>query len=216
MKNRVNFLAKFIYESELLDNRCCSYDTIKSEIEQNKKEGHVGAILYLEQRANERNIPLTEFDIKKTHELIFKESEIWLNKTNKGWGGNYRQGKVLIGELEGIASEKIPNKMDELIKVLNKNQVLFRCSNKKISSLETRIELVSNFHYHFGLINPFYNCNGRVNRGLLFYLLNYFRIPPFFISHIERAEYFGVFVSKDPQLLYEFFLKKINEQKEPA
>ncbi|MCX8016040.1 MAG: Fic family protein [Patescibacteria group bacterium] len=215
MKNRVDFLAKFIYESELLDNRCCSYNTIKSEIEQNKKDGHVGAILYLEKRTNEKDIPLTEFDIKKTHELIFKESEIWLNKTNEGWAGNYRQGKVLIGELGGVSPEIIPKKMDELIKVLNKHQILFRCKNKKISSLDTKIEFISSFHYHFGLINPFYNCNCRVNRALLFYLINYFQIQPFFVSHTEKADYFGAFISKDPQLLYEFFLKKINEQKEP-
>ncbi|MGB9848111.1 MAG: Fic family protein [Patescibacteria group bacterium] len=218
MIDRIDFLAKFINESELIDNRCSSYAVIKEEIEKNKKDGHVGAILYLEKRADEKEIFITEEDIKKTHELIFRESEIWSNKNHPEWAGKYREGAPLIGELGGISPEKIPRKMEELIKVLNKCQMLFLYQKKRKceNNFENKVELISNFHYHFGIVNPFYNCNGRVNRALLFYLLKYFYLPPFVITYNEKPEYLGAFIAQDPQLLYELFLKKINQQKEPA
>jgi len=208
MKNRIEFLAKFIYESELLSNHCPNYQIIKEGLERNNNNGHIGTILYLEKRAKEKENPLSEFDIKKAHELIFKGSSDWQNKfLPEEAVGNYRKNDFIIGELNyeliGIPAHLIPQQMKNLIRTINKYQFEFFCYNKKIP-----LEIISDFHYHFLIISPFHIGNGRLNRTLFFYLMKYFEKEPFLIQNKDKEQYFSAFITKSPEALYEYFFKK--------
>ncbi len=209
-KERIEFLSRFIYESGLLDNRERPLNVIEKEIGAEKQTGHVGAVLYLEKRAEEKETLLTEEDIKKVHALIFEETESWIKKINPNVkGGEYRKGEICFGEIGfPYPASLVPEKMHKLIAVLNKHQKLFL--NKKGFDA---LELISDFHFYFFFINPFFICNGRVNRALLFYLLKYFGKKLFIIFDKEKGDYFAPFISEHPSptLLHEFFIKKINK-----
>ena len=200
---RSEFLTNFIYESELIEGLNSNKDQIRKDLENNKTTGHVGAIIYLENRAREKEEVLTEDDIKRVHKYIFNESRQWNEKLNPGKGGVYDECKDLFGSLVGAPATLIPEKMKKLLNIVNKHQLLFSKQRETID-----LELISNFHYHFGIISPFATCNGLVNRALLLYLLWYFEKPPFIIPAKEKDEYLMAFRTHNPQALSEYFEKK--------
>jgi len=203
--DRIEFLTNFIYESERIAQLCSNYTQIKESLKNNKQVGHVGAILYLEKRSKEKELVLTEEDVKFVHELIFNEvhCRIKITFSKYGKGGMYEEYRDLLGVLIGAPASLIPQKMENLISTLNKHQSAFIQHKETID-----LEFISNFHYHFALISPFSSCNELVNRALLLYLLWYFEKTPFIIPMKEREEYLMAFQTKNPQALSEYFEKK--------
>jgi len=203
--DRIEFLTNFIYESERIAQLYPNYIEIRESLKNNKQIGHVGAILYLEKRSKEKELVLTEEDVKFVHELIFNEVHYRIKKTfsKYGKGGMYEEHRDLLGVLIGAPASLIPQKMENLISTLNKHQNAFIQHKETIN-----MEFISNFHYHFALISPFSSCNELVNRALLLYLLWYFEKTPFIIPMKEREEYLMAFQTKNPQALSEYFEKK--------
>jgi len=200
---RSEFLTNFIYESELIEGLNSNKDQIRKDLENNKTTGHVGAIIYLENKAGRKKEFIIEDDIKFVHKLIFNEVGYWNRKLNPDKGGVYDECKDLFGSLVGAPATLIPEKMKKLLNIVNKHQLLFSKQRETID-----LELISNFHYHFGIISPFATCNGLVNRALLLYLLWYFEKPPFIIPAKEKDEYLMAFRTHNPQALSEYFEKK--------
>ena len=203
--DRIEFLTNFIYESERIAQLYPNYIEIRESLKNNKQIGHVGAILYLEKRSKEKELVLTEEDVKIVHELIFNEvhRRIKMTFSESERGGMYEEHKNLLGVLIGTPASLIPQKMEKLISVLNKHQNAFIQRKQMVD-----LEFISNFHYHFALISPFSSCNELVNRALLLYLLWYFEKTPFIIPMKEREEYLMAFQTKNPQALSEYFEKK--------
>jgi Fic family protein len=208
MMDKLEFLARFIYESELIEGIATDLKQIKKEVAEQKDTGHVGAILYAEKRAGEKEKFLTEDDIKLIQKLIIEEHL----KKNPFYQrflkdiGEYRKINVSIGGRMGALPETIPKKMEKLVVAMNQCQRNFFLKRKELN-----LDVIAEFHYEFEMIHPFVDGNGRTGRILVFYLLLYFNKKPFIFYNSEKTEYFISFKIGDPECLKEYFIKKINE-----
>jgi Fic family protein len=211
MMDKLEFLARFIYESELIEGIATDLKQIEKEVAEQKDTGHVGALLYAEKRAGEKEKFLTEDDIKLIQKLIIEEHL----KKNPFYQrflkdiGEYRKVNVSIGGRMGALPETIPKKMEKLVVAMNQCQRNFFLKRKELN-----LDVIAEFHYEFEMIHPFVDGNGRTGRILVFYLLLYFNKKPFIFYNSEKTEYFISFKISDPECLKEYFIKKINELNE--
>ena len=168
---RIELLTEFILQSDLIEGIIDNRAFLEEEIIVCKKDEHVGAMLYLESLAENKNYFLSESDIKKTQGWITKEQgekRIDL-KIEPKYIGNYRDIMIRVGyTIKRTKPEEIPTKMYELISRVNRWQ-----RHKLNLTAHQNIAAIADFYFDFETIHPFVDGNGRTGRAIVFYLMHH-------------------------------------------
>ncbi len=216
---RLEFLANFIFESDLIESIEDDKSAIKECLKKENSDGHVGAILFLEKLATDKKHLLTEGDIKFIHKLILEEQ---IQKTEKQIpknhllfplsnedAGNYRRVTVSIGCHYCPPCAEIPEYMRKFVLKTNWHQI-------ELPEKTDVLSLISDLHYEFEFIHPFIDGNGRTGRALVFYLMLYFKLNPFIFTNRDKNLYYFGLQIRNPEFLRDYFKLKTNETKNPS
>ena len=204
---RVELLAEFILQSDLIEFINDSRSLVEEEILAGKKDGHVGAILYLESLAENKNHFLTESDIKKAQGWITEEQgkkRIDLKMESKHIG-NYRDIEIRVEyTVKRAKLEEIPIKMQELISQVNYWQKICKDLTE-----EQSIASIADFYFDFETIHPFADGNGRTGRAIVFYLMRYLGRDPFiFYAEDKYVMHFPALRNQEPLAMRKYFYEK--------
>src|SRR3989344_6000766 len=190
--------AKFVRESNLIENIDIPIENIVKQMTTWKTAGHVGAFYEAHRDACDEK-PLCPQIICGWQKLLIQEQNSACTNTEDLISarhiGQYRDCGVYIQEVvDGAAKVKrscppaktVPNKMKRLIRAINAFQ-----AQKNLPTPPSQNEIVQRiaaFHYWFLIIHPFADGNGRTARLLTWYLLIYFEITPFVFTNADKFE----------------------------
>jgi len=199
----VKFLARFIVESDAIESIKDDPRLVKIQLKENSQEGHVGALLLLENLVHVKERILTEDVVRKIQGLITKEQ----HKKPGGemlpaeWIGKYRTINVRIGGRIAPLPMSVPELMiDWITRVENWQKT---CQQSDVSNLPK----IAKFHFEYELIHPFADGNGRSGRAIVFYLMRYCGLKPFIFSAADRFEtYYCCF--QNPEAMCQYFEKR--------
>lgn len=93
---------------------------------------------------------------------------------------HFRHGEVTFGDLSGLAPEKIPSAIDNLVFFLNHRPEIHP------------VQRASNAHLELVRIHPYGDGNGRTARLVQNVALEQRGLPPAIIDHSERELYLGI------------------------
>ena len=195
----------------MIENIQDNSELLEKELRSRKKDGHVGAILYLEKLAKnikyfltEREI--TESDIKKVQGLITKEQELKSAdlKLRPEWIGKYRNVGVTVGGRLCPHYSEIPGRMEKLVLEIQEWQADW----EKFSEIQN-LAFLADFHYEYERIHPFADGNGRSGRAIILYLMLYMNKEPFvFTSHDKYLFYYPSFSFENSMVMRNYFYRK--------
>ena len=207
----VELLTEFIFESEVIMGIPDDKEEIKNHLlsDYGEFKGHVGAIFYLKQLAEDKNHLLTERDVKKVHKLIMKERlEKWPDlKFNPKAAGKYIEEIIPSDRFVMIDGRILPprnvaEEMKALIAEINVWQKFLKFG------YVYNLKKLADFHYQFGIIRPFIDGNGRTGRAINLYLFYFMDKIPFIFDKEDINLYYSSFFSRDKSLMRQYFLKK--------
>lgn len=164
--------------------------TIKEHLE---AINHEKAIIYLDELVKD-NKPITEWNIKNIHQLIFKE----IDNEN---AGRYRRENVTIKGATHITPDYI--KIPELMEKLNLNYETWNKYHPIIQAALLHGELVK--------IHPFIDGNGRTSRLIMNLDLMNNGYNPVIIKKEDRLEYYDALDKAHTTGNYTDFVKLINK-----
>lgn len=166
----------------------------KSMVEHLETINHREAILFVEELISNKE-PLSEWNIKNIHALIFKE----IDNNN---AGKYRTENVVISGAKHIAPKyyEVGDLMQKLIVEYQNEWGGFH-----------PIIRATLLHGEFVKIHPFIDGNGRASRLLLNFELMKNGYPPIIIKNEERAEYFDVIDLAHTTMNYEPFIELVSK-----
>lgn len=195
------FLANFIIESDAIEGiKNCS-ELLGSQLESGWRDGHVGAMLFLESCAKEKRI-ITENLIRKVQRLITAEQHLKRGggKLGPEFIGQYRQVGMRVNGKSCPAPAFIHALMNSWTAWVARWQ-----KDSPAASLQN-LHQIASFHYHYLIIHPFADGNGRSARALSYYLLRYCGLPPFvFTGRDKHVAYYPCFDKDDPGLMCKYF-----------
>ena len=212
------FLQNYIYndnklEGVVIDRKQLNYiladlnyNGVDSQFFENDREEIVMTLGNLELQ---QYVITTKDDISlkkcgKLHSLLFKYVPY------PDDNGKYRDGTALLkgGNIQPVPYYEINDRINELDKELQ-----FFMSNIENYDIGKYIEQVAYFTYKFIVIHPFRDGNGRVSRAILNWLLSKKNIPPIYIEHNCRKEYYDALskmdLEEDPIPFIMFIEKRI-------
>ncbi|MDO8442969.1 MAG: Fic family protein [bacterium] len=204
--DRIDLFKRFILESDLIENIQDSPKLLEKELRSRKKNGHVGAILYLEKLAQNKTRFLTESDIKKVQGFITKEQELKRAdlKLKPEWIGQYRNVGVTVGGRLCPHYSEIPTRMDKLALEIQEWQNGW----EKFPEIQN-LAFLADFHYEYERIHPFVDGNGRSGRAIILYLMLYMDKEPFvFTNHDKYLFYYPSFSSENSMVMRSYFYRK--------
>lgn len=120
---------------------------------------------------------------KITKEIILQWHKEIFDQTKIGEAGNTRSDRVGIitnDKIEFAAVPKIPKKLNEF----------FRWINKSDSKKDNIVEFAAMAHYKFVSIHPFADGNGRISRLIMNYVLFKYDCSFLLIKNSDRRQYF--------------------------
>jgi len=206
---RIEFFKNFIVESDLIENIRDDAALVEKELRENKKDGHVGAILFLEELAENKKYLLRETDIKRVQQLIIEEQQKkrpGLTTLKKEWIGNYRNVSVRVGDRICPDHQEVPHSMQKLILAINKWQQKWRKTPELLKKL--CIALIADFHYEFEMLHPFVDGNGRTGRAIALYLMLHLDVKPFIFTSHDKFEYYLAFQLRNKEIMRAYFYEK--------
>jgi len=204
--DRIDFFKRFILESDLIENIQDNPELLEKELRSHKEDGHVGAILYLEKLAKQKNLFLTEAAIKKVQGLITKEQgEKRLDlKLKPEWIGQYRNVGVSIGGRLCPHYSEILGRMEKLVLEIQEWQDGW----EKFPEIQN-LAFLADFHYVFENIHPFADGNGRSGRAIILYLMLYMDKEPFvFTNYDKHSLYYTACGTNSSILMRHYFYRK--------
>ncbi|MBI2628099.1 MAG: Fic family protein [Candidatus Niyogibacteria bacterium] len=212
MKQNIELLAEFVFESEKIAGISNDKEEIKRQfLESSKKfSGHVGAIIFLQRLAKNKNRFLTEGDVKRVNELVLKEqAEKWpaVLKFNQKAAGQYideiiPSDRFFMIDRTICSPRQVAGRMRTLISEINEWQ-----ENIQFGYVYN-LHKMADFHYQFGLIRPFIDGNGRTGRALTLYLMFFSDKMPFVFNNEDIYSYYLAFFRRDEELMEQYFFKK--------
>ena len=145
----------------------------------------------------EKDFILTETFLLELHKSLLT----WIEKENL-W--KYRDSQVFISGSE----DKLPSSK-EVVKLMN--NFIQNCNNLEKDTKKI-LKKVSDIHYDFVKIHPFFDWNWRIARLIMnLYLVKYWFLPIIF-PVITRSEYISTLWNwKKSEDFYKYFLWQINE-----
>ncbi len=205
--DRVKLLTEFILQSDLIEFINDNRSLLEEEILAGKKDGHVGAILYLELLAENKNHFLEETDIKKAQGLITEEQgkKDILLKMEPKYIGNYRDVEIRVEyTVKRAKPEEIAPKMRELVSRMQNWQK--SCAE---SAEEHNIASIADLYFDFETIHPFVDGNGRTGRAIVFYLMRYYGCDPFiFYAEDKYVMHFPALRNQERVVMRKYFYEK--------
>ncbi len=209
MKNgrQVEFLTKFIIESDAIENITDNLETVRDELLNGKADGHVGAMLYLISLAQKSATHyLDHADIQLVQRLITSEQhpKPGGERLPKRYRGFYRDCGVIVGGRRCMHQREIPAAMDKLLKKTRLWQ-----EHAGTTEAEKNVEQIADFHYDFLVIHPFADGNGRTGRALAYFLFLCASLKPFIFTAADKySAYYPCFDRKTPELMRKYFLDR--------
>jgi len=206
---RIEFLKNFILESDLIENIRDDAALVEKELRENKKDGHVGAILFLEQLAKNKEHLIRETDIKRVQRLIIEEQSKKrpdLPLLKEEWIGNYRNVSVRVGNRICPDYQEVPSSMQKLVLVMRKWQKKWRKTPELLKNLH--VAIIADFHYEFEMLHPFVDGNGRTGRALVLYFMLYLDVKPFVFTNYDKSEYYLAFQLQNKEIMRTYFYEK--------
>ncbi len=200
------FLARFIFESDAIENIQDDLKLLERQIAEGKKDGHVGAMLLLEVLAKEGRDRLVDKElICQVQGLVTAEQHLKPGgpKLPYEFIGRYRTVGVSVGGRKCPDPKSIPALMNILLNEIRKWQegVRNRISRRNICT-------VADFHFLFEIIHPFADGNGRTGRALVLYLFRYAGIKPFIFTSQDKHETYYLCFEK-PEVMRRYFMEKM-------
>lgn len=203
----VEFLTRFLVESDAIENIQDDPDIVRLQLRNNHKNGHVGALLLLKSYAENKKKILTENLLCKVQGLITAEQHLKQGgpKLEQKLIGRYRQCGVRVGNRRCPNQEFVPRLMGLWIEWVE------RWQNSFPSASLANLHQIAAFHFYYLEIHPFADGNGRSCRALTYYLLQYCGLRPFvFTAHDKHATYYPCFDGNEPSAMYQYFEEKTN------
>lgn len=210
-KAGVDFLVGFISESDAIEGIVDDRELLRREIEEEKVEGHVGAMLALESLAQRKSYMLNEAVVCWVQELIVSEQHLkhsinggLVSQLHPRHAGHYRDVPVYVGGRSGFAVLNIASAMQDLVRAIRMWQD--DCAQY---TREERVKRIADFYFDFEQIHPFTDGNGRTGRAIVYYLLRYADLEPFIFTNADKHEtYYRCF--EEHEVMQEYFLEKSN------
>ncbi len=212
VKMAINNLAEFICESDAIENLTDDPVLVTRQIKQGKKDGHVGAMLLLEQLVQSplnAGGYLTQELICKVQGLITAEQHLKPGgpKLEPEFVGCYRPEGVgvSVGGRRCLNSILVPDAMTKLL-----DQTKLWQDGSRFYEWGYNLNFIADFHFHFLIIHPFADGNGRTSRAMAYYLMRWAGLKPFIFTSKDKYEtYYRCFSNpEDSSLMREYFLKK--------
>ena len=206
-------LAEFICESDAIENIQDDRDLVIEQIETCKKDGHVGAMLMLEELAQSslnQGGHTTDELICKLQGLITAEQHLKPGGPclNPKYIGRYRPEyvSVTVGGRLCLSSSLVPAEMAKLLGGINLWQL-----SSWFQEQDYNIRRIADFHFRFEIIHPFADGNGRTGRALAYYLMQWAGLKPIIFTNNDKLElYYPCFRNPDdPSLMQRYFLIKM-------
>lgn len=202
---RLRFLARFICESDAIENIIDDQSVIERQLRAKKKRGHVGALLLLEDLATKK-VPLTEEIIKRVQRLIVdeqpKKGQRALHPRHRG---RWRDCMVSVGGRLCMKVEHIDLAMRSLVQMINEWQ------HEDIDAIHPRLhhERFARSHFRFLRIHPFVDGNGRTSRAIVYYLYRFIgQTPPLFTADDKHETYYRCFEDDNGRAMIGYFLSR--------
>lgn len=204
-RNIVNFLIGFILESDAIENIKDDPSLLKLQIQERRKNGHVGAMLLLESLARSGKQFISKKLVCRIQNLITSEQHLkGALKLDQEFIGKYRTVPVRVGTKIFPPQRLVPPLMKSMldkIKIWQKN-CLRLPTNERMSK-------IADFHFDFERIHPFVDGNGRTGRALVYYLVRYADMEPFIFTNADKySTYYLCFENKEDMRRY--FFKQAN------
>lgn len=205
-------LAEFICESDAIENIYDEPALVITQIEQRKKDGHVGALLLLESLVQSyvnaggyaTGELLCRIQGMITREQHLKPGGVQLNPK---YVGSYRpEGvQISVGGQVMTSSVLVPPKMSSLLEKIGSWQDSCRFYPENYN-----LNFIADSHHHFETIHLFVDGNGRTGRALAYYMMRWAGLKPFiFTSRDKREKYYPCFQnSSDSSLTRDYFSEK--------
>jgi hypothetical protein len=199
------FLARFIYESDAIEEIRDDIGLLKRQIAEDKKDGYVGAMLLLESLAKEGTDRSVDKELVcRVQGLITAEQHLKPGgpKLPEKLVGEYREVNVAVGGKLCCQPVMVPRVMIDWKRDVNVWQ-----GNVRDFDLRANIQNVADLHFRFETIHPFADGNGRTGRALVWYMLKYAGIRPFiFTNRDKHVTYYRCF--DNPEIMRRYFLTK--------
>lgn len=203
-KAGIDLLADFIVESDAIENIVDDPEIVRREILERKPAGYVGALLYLESLAENKDF-INKKVICSVQGLITTEQHLKPGgqRIPERYIGKYRDVPVFIAGREGAEPLLISKLMSRWIRGAQSIG-----EHYLESSTKENVCAVARSHFEFERIHPFVDGNGRTGRALVFYLFRCMGITPFiFTDHDKNYTYYRCF-DRSFQM-EQYFLKRI-------
>ena len=178
----IKFLTNFIVESDAIEGIRANPQLVKTQLEKHIDSGHVGALLFLETLAQNREV-ISENVVRQTQGLITAEQHTKPGgpKLKPEYIGQFRLVSVGIGGRVAPLPELVPSLMQSWISCLARWQ-----KENLDNSTDESLCSIARFHYFYEQIHPFVDGNGRSGRALAYYLLRYCGIKPFIFFNFDK------------------------------
>jgi Fic family protein len=213
-------LAEFICESDAIEGIDDDPDRVIRQIqvrvkkmkeagrENNWGDGHVGALLMLEEMAQD---PINRYIDKRVicevQGLIVAEQhkKPMGQKLPDKWIGEFRDCNVTVGGVSCPTSDQVHYLMHALLQRIHWWQ-----QRARFWSWDHNLNEIASFHLEFETIHPFAGGNGRTGRALAYFMMRYAGLKPFVFTSSDRHElYYPCFANpKDCRLIQQYFFIK--------
>ncbi len=204
---RINLAAKFIHESNLIEDVDIKIEAIREWIKMRYKLGHVGALLFLEY-CLDKDIRFSEIVLFQIHRYIIDEQNEYFSDIliSENLIGKYRNKPVKIGTRFGLDHRLIRDEMAKLIERIEKFQLKEKNKTGLLRKSDEHgiVEKIADFHFRYERIHPFIDGNGRTGRLLVWYLMKFAGLKPFiFTSRDKGHTYYEA--CRSQKLMREYF-----------
>lgn len=199
-------LAEFICESDAIEGIIDDPELLERQIAEDKIDGHVGAMLWLEALARTRRggSLVDEKLVCRIQGFITAEQHLKPSgpKLPREWIGKYRSVNVTVGSRKCPDHRSIPALMEFLLEQI-------RVWQKSVMNNASRHDIcaVADLRFVFERIHPFADGNGRTGRALVWYLFKCAGIKPFIFTNCDKhGTYYTCF--EEAEAMRRYFMTK--------
>ena len=198
-QKEIEFLVRFICESDAIESITNDPTFVRTQLENDKARGHVGAMLHLRECVKHK-VLLSPHLIKQTQSLIVREqAEKGERAIATRHLGNWRDCNVSVSGRMCAGHQDV----SALTLMLMEKLAHFQSIWSELLAIE-RVTVIARFHYEYLQIHPFVDGNGRSARALSYYLYRFAGLTPFVFTANDRHEtYYRCF--DNPMDMIEYF-----------